>query len=254
MITCKLKRCGLGSQLFQIAATLALAWDNNDEATFNFIEQLQPTQGHRAIHYTDTIYRGLWMNTGFTPSQTYREPSHSFSPIPYSPFLEIEGFFQSEKYFKHHRDKLLKKFKSSFPYYPDERVAIHVRRGDYLKVSDYHPVCDLDYYQRAIDMFPADTKFLVFSDDIDWCEQSFEGKRFTHYQAIGLISGLGDLDDFYLMSSCHHQIISNSTFSWWASWLNTNPDKRIIAPKQWFGKQCKSIVTDDIYTPEMTIT
>lgn len=254
MITCQLKQCGLGSQLFQIATTLALAWDNNDLAVFDFLEQGVPFQGKIASKYSDTIYRNLTQRTSIKVNAEYTEPFHHYQKIPYQPNLCLNGFFMSEKYFKHRRKKLLKVFEPEFDRIvnlvkrhsiPFENCAIHVRRGDYLKLGRYHPVCGMDYYLAAIDRFDRDTTFLVFSDDIEWCRSQFIGDRFV------FIENDNDIDDLYLMSLCQHQIIANSTFSWWAAWLNENPNKMVVAPEIWLGTECKRINTDDIYTPEM---
>ena len=81
---------------------------------------------------------------------------------------------------------------------------------------------------------------MVFSDDLDWCKETFLGNRFT------FISGNRDYQDLFLMSMCKNNIIANSSFSWWGAWLNTNLNKKVIAPKKWFGPQL-SLSSDDIY-------
>lgn len=245
MITCKLRRCGLGSQLFQIATTLALAWDNNDQAVFDFFDQDSPSQGKRAWDYSDTIYRRLTKRTSIKINKVYKEPHHHYSPIPYKPNMCLDGFFMSGKYFDHHRERLIDTFR--IPCYPlIDNVSIHVRRGDYLKMSGYHPPLSIDYYFRAIELFPSDTQFLIFSDDIEWCKENFRGDNYT-FRA----DSSDDVRDLVLMSLCSSNIIANSTFSWWASWFNRNPNKTVIAPEQWFGKQAKSTIAEDIYRKEM---
>jgi Glycosyl transferase family 11 len=97
-------------------------------------------------------------------------------------------------------------------------------------------------YLRAICLFSEDTEFIVFSDDIDWCERYFVGSRFL------FAYGGDELEDFRLMSQCQYHIISNSTFSWWASWIN---GEIVIAPKTWFGSRFTRIDTRDIYREEM---
>jgi len=104
---------------------------------------------------------------------------------------------------------------------------LHVRRGDYLQLPTHHPTCTIDYYHKALANF--DGKVLVFSDDIDWCRKTFQDPRFE------FVKGNLDYIDLYLMSMCKNNIIANSSFSWWAAWLNDNKDKKVIAPKKWFG-------------------
>lgn len=118
----------------------------------------------------------------------------------------------------------------------DRRVAIHVRRGDYLATNGFY--ADLgasDYYERAIAAFP-DSRFLVFchdgqdekqdSEDMQWCLGRFQGDRFDFHEAKG------EIDDLNVMASCSGIIMANSTFSWWAAFLSS---AKVIAPSQWFA-------------------
>lgn len=274
MITCQLLG-GLGNQLFQIATTLAVALEHEDEAVFDLNGHRQLSllgggpaqQGSRAIDYKTTIYRNL-IDRQIPPCKyIFKEQEFSYRPIAYQSGMMLVGFFQSEKYFIKYRQNLLDIFT------PDRQVieelrskygfilerpncAIHVRRGDYVNRTQYNPVCSLDYYKAAIELFAADTTFLVFSDDIEWCKQRFDSPRFTFSEqkapSDSVLRGfLQEEIDLYLMSMCKHQIIANSTFSWWGSWLNQNPHKRIVAPKNWFGSALQHLKTDDIYTESM---
>lgn len=252
MISCQLRQCGLGSQLFQIAATLALAWDNDDKAVFDFTRQVQPSQGHRAIEYVDSIYSKLNIAENIKTSSTHREVSMKYKPILYQPDLSLDGFFFSEKYFGHHRDKLLNLFAPPQHQYIDlvfrrallsqgfSICAIHVRRGDYAKYSRYHPILDIEYYRNAMSLFPQKTRFIIFSDDIEWCKLHFIGEQYK------FVENLDDVNSLYLMSMCQHQIIANSTFSWWGAWLNQNPNKLVTAPQLWYCGEFKSIDTKDL--------
>ena len=138
-------------------------------------------------------------------------------------------YFQDIKWFEEH-EVLVKQYFSNGIGMRDE-VSIHVRRGDYLDFQDiYQNLSKTDYYERAIMEFPKDTKFIVFSDDIEWCKTcpAFQGPQFTFSE------GRNEIDDFNLMASCHHNILANSTFSWWAAYLNKHTDKIVICPKQSF--------------------
>ena len=129
----------------------------------------------------------------------------------------------------------------------DEVVSIHIRRGDYLQSPNHHPVISLNYCMKAIKQFPRDYKVVVFSDDINWCKtEAFFGDKFK------FIEGQTDIEDFYLMSMCVNNIICNSSFSWWAAWLNSNPDKIVIAPMddRWFGPAYDHFDTKDLYPEE----
>lgn len=129
-------------------------------------------------------------------------------------------------------------------------VAIHVRRGDYVSnpiFNSAHGVCSADYYNKAISLLSRllpETIFFVFSDDIEWAKNNL---IFNSDQSRYFITGNNGANawmDLQLMSNCKHNIISNSTFSWWGAWLNSNPDKIVISPRYWFNnfKSNNSIV------------
>ena len=160
----------------------------------------------------------------------------------------IDGYFQTEKYFSNIRDVILKQFtlkKEISNYSKDIKnqisnekvsVSLHIRRGDYLSSvnSNIHGVCDLEYYKKAISILNeklGKIQYFIFSDDIAWVKENLKmdnaiyidskEKRIPH-------------EDIYLMSLCDHNIIANSSFSWWGAWLNLNQKKIVIAPQQWF--------------------
>lgn len=161
----------------------------------------------------------------------------------------LKGYRQSEKYFQPIADIIREGFQfreeviasvvvfgATLPTY--NSVAIHIRRGDYNKpqVQDYHGVMDAAYYQQAIDMMEAhysDARFYIFTDDAAWVQQTL------HFQSpVQLVSGnisQTHFHDMYLISQCRHQVIANSTFSWWAAWLNNYQQKTVIAPRRWFN-------------------
>ena len=208
MVSCKFIG-RLGNQMFQKAAAIGLAYKNND--TYTFEENNFPIFTERGFHFQD---------------------------IKYSGDICLSGYFQSEKYFKHCRQKILDYF--NFNAEPLKRVSIHVRRGDYLNV-ECHPVVTLEYLNKAINHFKNigynDKDFLMFTDDKEWCRANFPFE----------ISNGNELEDIELMSRCEHNIISNSSFSFWGSWLNRNPNKIVIAPKIWFAGSKENIDTSDLY-------
>lgn len=147
----------------------------------------------------------------------------------------LDWYYQDPKWFVGYEEEIKELFgqKDSIPY-----VSIHVRRGKnpsnpqepaYKENPFYVNLIETDYYRKAIDQFPGE-KFLVFSDEPEFCREYplFHGKEFE------IIEG-SEIDDFNLMSSCHHNIIANSSFSWWAAYLNPNPNKIVIAPKLWYS-------------------
>jgi hypothetical protein len=159
------------------------------------------------------------------------------------------GYWQSEKYFKEIRDILLKEFslKNELHYetkqYQDEidqsvSVSLHVRRGDYISnpiTNAYHGVCDLEYYKKAVKLILSiheNARFFIFSDDLGWVKTNFS--FISNVNFIDLNHQDHDKEEMYLMSKCQHNIIANSSFSWWGAWMNTNPRKIVITPRKWF--------------------
>lgn len=165
----------------------------------------------------------------------------------------IEGYFQSEKYFKEYREDFLNQFTQK--YVPDEQyknilhtiknsnsVAVHVRRGDFLKAqhnnNPHHYLLKENYYRNAMEYIEShisNPNYYWFSDDIDWVKKNF-GKRKNFY-FISLKSDHGDIDEMMLMSKCKHIIAANSTFSWWAAWLNMNESALHLCPAKRYGNE-----------------
>ena len=111
-----------------------------------------------------------------------------------------------------------------------------------MHLANAHPVLPISYYKNALDMInPKDKKVLVFSDDLNWCQQIFQGNKFI------FVENNIDIIDLFLMSLCNHNIIANSSFSWWGATFNKNKLKRVIAPKKWFGSYYESYDTKDLY-------
>lgn len=157
--------------------------------------------------------------------------------------INLKGFFQSEKYFYHIKDKIKKAFifkKTIFDtsktifyntFHNNEVAAIHIRRGDYLHWPQ-HPVQPIEYYEKSISILKSNNKnlqFLIFSDDIEWCKSQniFHNNDylFAQYNSCAV--------DLCMMTLCDYHIICNSSFSWWGAWLSDS--KMVISPKLWFA-------------------
>ncbi len=119
-------------------------------------------------------------------------------------------------------------------------VSVHIRRGDYAtmkRVEDLHGKTDLNYYSRAITYVSSRVKqlhFFVFSDDVPWCRENLKITSPATFveESLGGPSGASHLR---FMSLCKHNIVANSTFSWWGAWLNENPGKIVVAPERWYA-------------------
>jgi hypothetical protein len=191
--------------------------------------------------------------------------------------ISLNGFFQSWRYFYNVREQL----REDFTFHDgilnpckemmeelegQEPIMLHVRRGDpnltdprgfkwsYTQCGSMHPVQPVEYYEKALKHFHKDQPVIVFSDSVDWVKEQdfFKPDRFMISEPVdkyadGSFTPYGDL---CLMSLCSHAIIANSSMSWWGAWLQTNPDKIVIAPKMWFGPDYKDKDTKDLYCPD----
>ena len=155
----------------------------------------------------------------------------------------IHGYWQSERYFAPIVDQIRTAFtfrdveNATLPNREQNNVSVHVRRGDYLNAGSIHASCNADYYFRALDKLDlkaCDTRVYVFSDDPEWAREELSKLHPNTHFVEGNI-GADSFKDMYLISRCDHHIIANSSFSWWGAWLNPSPQKRVIAPKRWFG-------------------
>jgi len=149
-------------------------------------------------------------------------------------------YLQNYEYFDKYKVELQAMFSEGIGY--DSRVSIHVRRGKnpsnpdepaYFENPFYVNLWETDYYQKAMAMFP-DEQFLIFSDDIQWCME----QKFFKNQTFSFGT---EMEDFKLMASCKSNIICNSTYGWWAAYLNPNPDKIVVAPKEWFTDKIERV-------------
>jgi hypothetical protein len=157
----------------------------------------------------------------------------------------LNGYFQNEKYFLDIREILLEEFtlnkeineetkKIKEVIEKSEAICLNVRRGDYLR-PDYlkiYGICSMEYYNQALEYIKDRVKkplICIFSDDPEWVKKEFkiDNVLFTDNRTIS------DYEQMYLMSLCKHNIIANSSFAWWGAWLNQNPNKIVIGPKQW---------------------
>ena len=162
----------------------------------------------------------------------------------------IEGYFQSEKYFLEIREVILSQIslKNSLSTYNAGiqkeismckiSCSIHMRRGDYLTNSvanKVHGVLDIEYYKESIELlenkFSDNIWYFIFSDDMEWVVDNLHIKNSTFVDSD---QDSCPNEDIFLMSLCDHNIIANSSFSWWGAWLNNNGKKVVISPKQWF--------------------
>lgn len=255
-VTCNLQG-QLGNQMFQIATAVAYGLDHRCRVTFPGLDQVM--DGYRNEKY---IFRHI--DTTPAPEQNptiYRENQHThytiYSEIPFEKGQQLclDGFFQTPKYFEHHADHIRQLFACS----PKIKKQIYAKYGELLKtptvalhIRTFIPdkrdpnqsigQRGWKYFQEAMSHFSDEYTFLVFSDDIKWVKENFPETD----RKIVFIEGNPHWFDFYLMSFCDHQIISfESTFSWWAAWMNNKPGKKVIAPHTWASRLDAEIIPSD---------
>ncbi|HXE95465.1 MAG TPA: alpha-1,2-fucosyltransferase [Dongiaceae bacterium] len=263
---------GLGNQMFQYAAARSLSLRHGTELKLDlfFLEgeqvgntprkfeldnfcitaekasrwEVSSMSGRGSSRLATTCARLFQRAAGYTD---YREKFFHFDPrvstLPDNVYLE--GYWQSERYFADIGDIIRKEFMVTPPLtgrnlelaceiQSVNSVSLHVRRGDYVTEEKTHGVCDIEYYRKAEERVAQELgnpEFFVFSDDPEWVASNLKLRHPARY-----IRNNGGMphEDLRLMSLCRHNIIANSSFSWWGAWLNDNPGKSVFAPREWF--------------------
>ena len=248
----------LGNQMFQVACALSLAKDTGARAIF---PDFATKNGDDLPLNYSVLFSSLDTTLpNHAPCAVFSEHPHfHFTPIPYQPNMEVSGYFQSERYFKHNKEIIHSFFKppATIVRYLEEKyqnllchpctVAIHMRayKLESPDIEKCFPFLTRAYYQKAATLFPDDALFVIFSDRIDWAKQEMGNFSRPHL----FIENESHFHDLYLMSFCKHQIISPSSFSWWAAYLNTNPYKIVVAPTPWFSP-CSGHDSSNVIPPE----
>jgi hypothetical protein len=205
----------------------------------------------KAIDLT-SLYLGIRLKHPYL-----REPHFHFSPLAANAPADcyLDGYWQSERYFSEKRKELLQILTGQVSLSPENiqiadnmqggnSVSIHVRKGDYVSVPKNKRIYaepGADYYVTAMNKIKETVQnpvFYVFSDEPDWFRRNIRTEN-----PVNIIShnpGNKSYQDLVLMSKCKHNIIANSSFSWWGAWLNEYPDKRVIAPVKWFKRSSRN--------------
>jgi len=260
----------LGNQMFQYASMRGIA----SVKGFDWVvppENYDHTANY-ALFETFKMTNVQDKNIGFVKGDILKETIHCFDKNlvdSCSDDTDLDGFFQTEKYFENIADEIrsdftfndeyLKPCKEFIDSLDTTPIFLHVRRGDAIGKEHYHPVAPMSYYVEALKRFDEDTPCFVFSDDLDWCKSQdlFKSDKFLFndnierydYQSM---DGSGSMQytllphvDLCLMSLCSGAIIVNSSFSWWGAWLQNNRGK-VIASKPWFGPSASHLDTSNV--------
>jgi hypothetical protein len=247
----------IGNSMFQLAATIGAARKKGFEIK---IPEQQLNHIKEKTNYI-SLLKGFNISLPFITEVEIRSLKHFYKETYFhyddrineiEDYTNLYGYFQSEKYFLHVKEEIksIFNFKSQhifestelfkrYNIHPEETVSLHVRRGDYIEKQYFHPLQDNNYFVGAYKIAKL-KNILVFSDDIQWCRKNITGKN-IYYSDLSC-----PFSDLKAMSLCKNNIIVNSTFSWWAAWLNLNLDKIVVAPKIWFGPGYDQHDTKDI--------
>lgn len=228
-----------------------------DQYLLNKVEYRQVLTDNRGAYLTNKIGIKRRLNE-------IKENSFEWKPLSYvrhNTFLD--GYWQSYKYFEEYDGEirsqyaLKTKLANGLEDYLNiidnfSTCAIHIRRGDYLGKKNTHGLCTKSYYLDAINYMSSNIdveKYIIFTDDEAWVKNDFMPQLKIKVILVDRSESINDAHYLTLMSSCQHQVIANSTFSWWAAYLNKNKSKAIIAPKRWFANEAMEIQTSFLIPP-----
>lgn len=232
---------GLGNQMFQIAHATAQGLKNGVDSVF-LRQAYTPMGNHQPTKYLNNIFKKINFVDNIDIEEHLHEESWNTSNINpvWTKTICFNGYFQSDKNFLGFNENIIdlfsppEEFKSkiiqSFPKINENNtLSLHIRRGDYQKISNVLPIIDKTYIDECLRLFGNYSHLFIFSDDKDWVKQNL------NYPNSSLVEGLDDYEEMWMISMCKNNIISNSSFSWWGSFLNTNKDKKVFTPSVWFG-------------------
>lgn len=261
---------GLGNQMFQYALALKQQqmgktvkidvtkyaehhWHNDFEldevfgleCPFADLEEIKKLGYRKANRWTEFLRK-----TPFVKKTIYNHEAYSFDArVLDLDGYYIEGYWQSERYFSDIEETIRKTY--VFPELKQDwqkelvqsmrethSVSVHIRRGDYLNYPNLNGICTLDYYKNAMnyfrDRYQKNVCFYIFTNDFEWAKSHFKDEDCCFVQGN---TGKESYRDMQLMSLCEHNVIANSSFSWWGAWLNANKEKTVIAPEKWVNSE-----------------
>lgn len=248
---------GLGNQMFEVAAAASLAADNNALLVINPTEHILPNQGRNINTYVNNVFSKIAIDKNPPTKDHIDVETIYYKPFDFKPNAKLRGHFQSYKYFDKHKEYIkwlfypppavVKHLEDNYHLEEAAKVtAIQVRRGDYVKFPNHHPLLPAEYYAKAVKM-AGNGPVWIFSDDIPWCQENLNFGDETRYVKDE------DYIEMYLMGRCKNIVISNSSFGWWAAYLSD--DAKVFAPNPWFGPALikDGFKIEDLIPPEWTL-
>ena len=250
----------LGNQMVQVAALRGIAANRGYNYAIPPTKNKDEWNDHQLFN-PFTLQNISPLNVQFIDFDrpTIQEEIFSFNEKLFNEcpdWVTLQGYFQSEKYFKNIEDTIREMFTfrneiaepcQSMINSVENPAALHIRRTDYLTNSDNHFNLDLDYYAKALEEF-KDNQIVIFSDDPNWCKQQ---DLFKDDNKFLVSEGNSNYFDLCLMSLCKGHIIANSSFSWWGAWLAKS--EKVVAPSTWFGPNNIHLDTKDIYCEDWIV-
>ena len=270
MITCNLMG-GLGNQIFQIFATISYAIKSKSPFKFMNVESLGGGSTTVRNTYWNTFFSNMrpFLMSSMPAVTVIRESGFPYNELPVREMINrdilIYGYFQSYKYFKDNynvicrmiginkmKEALLLKLDLSNDYM-ENTISMHFRIGDYKKIQEFHPLATYGYYERSLQYLQTQNptkqfNVLFFCEDVDYDEVTVTIDKliakFPSYNFTRASNVLADWEQMLLMSCCHHNVIANSSFSWWGAYFNAFADKRVCYPSAWFGPAARNDTRD----------
>lgn len=238
----------LGNNMFCIATAATIAKIRGEQFVACCHNDYSLTGGETFWEYIQQFRNNIFSKVTILPELPKGLPLVKQSGFAYEELnlpkgdCIIEGSFQSYKYIDEkvaqelfYLSNIVSEIKEeNKDVFSEPIVSINVRRGDYCTMPHKLPPVSKTYVKRAMSMFPKHTRFLMLSDDYDYCRANFKGDNIYYLKESSV------LKDLFATTLCQHNIISNSTFAWWGAFLNPSPNKKVIAPTPWFGRYAKN--------------
>ena len=281
LVTCKLMG-GLGNQLFQIFTTIAYSIEN--KVNYILPNKYELIMANCTIRHTywDSLLKNLQIGNDTSYFKLYKELQFNYKKIPllkkkkritFFDTLKLQGYFQSYKYFDNYKNNIfnlikLDEFKNEIKLKCDQfdfnnkYISLHFRIGDFVLYPNSHSLLKLSYYKNCINYIIEKTNYDKFQI-LYFCEQKDNElvlkkirelkNDFKNLTFIKVDDTFEDWEQMLIMSLCKHNIIANSTFSWWGAYFNTDDDHIVCYPSKWFGSKMKDYILTDLFPSHFTL-